>query len=181
MKKMKKIILIIALFVIFVDGKSQNGDFFNKVIDSLLVSISQLIRNDLLNDNIYVLERSWIGFGEIFILEVVFDTKTTYILRIFSVSDTMRKKFYKQGNSFNFYKVRAFGRYINEHYSFPYDSFEYFNYRFLLVPKKEESFRDGIYGEYKFKVTEKDISIIDRKIEILQDENSIMQKYNSNF
>jgi hypothetical protein len=172
----KRIMIMILLFAFCVDSKSQNKDY----LDSLLVYMDKLIRNDISNDSIYILERQWIGFGEVFILEVVFDAKNIGILTMLRASESMTKKYYKQPFQVRL-RLSPFRRYINEHHTFPYNTFEYFNYRFLLFAKKGESFGDAIYGEYKFKATEKGISIMDKKIEVLQGENAIIQKYNSNF
>jgi hypothetical protein len=170
----KKIMIIILLLAFQVNLKSQNWDFYNR--DSLLISIDGLIRDDFLKDSIYVLERSWIGFGESFILEIVFDNKNTCIISTFRISESMKKKFEKKS-----LRLPSFIKYVNKYHTLPYNTFEYFNYRFLLLAKKGELFGDAIYGEYKFKATEKKISIMDKKIEVLQGEDAIIQKYKSNF
>ncbi len=141
-------------------------------------------RGDLLNQGINVVERPWIGFGESFVFEVVFEKEKTCMLTIFRCSESIRKKYYKQSNSFNFRiynRLRTFSRYIDEHHELPYAFFEYFNYRFLLLAKKDDSFKGAVYGEYKFKATKNDISIIDKKIVFLQNEKAIVQKYDSYF
>ena len=162
-------------------GEKYRGDRYNDFIDSMLITIGQLITNDLSKDSIFVVGRLW-RLGDAFVFEVVFDSKSTFILNMLG-SNAMIKKTFKQRGPFNLrrWKFDAFRNYIDEHQALPYDSFDHFKYRFLLLAKNEKLLGEAVYGEYKFKATDKDISIMDRKIEILQDENSIRQKYNSNF
>jgi len=177
----KKILILIVLSAFFESSKSQS--FYSKTTDSLLALINQIIREDLLKEEIYV-ERSWkwIEFGDCFIFEIVFDSKNSGILSMFQASESMKKKYEKQ-EKFSVLKLRldAFREYVTVHNTLPYSTFEYFNYRFLLPAKKGESFGDVLYGEYKFKVTDNGVSIMDKKIEILQGEDAIMEKYKSNF
>ena len=184
MKQMiKKVMIIAMLLLIFcINGKSQVKDVYNETIDSLLVSMNHLIKDDLSKNSIEVLERSWIEFGESFILEVVFDSKTTSMLTANRISEVMSEKFQKQKRSLKRnYKSSAFMHYINEYHVLPYFFFEYFNYRFLLFAKKGESFGYALYGEYQFKATENGLTIKEKQIEILQDKEKVIQKYNACF
>ena len=118
----KKVMIIAMLLLAFcINGKSQIKDVYNETIDSLLVSMSHLIKDDLSKNSIKVLERSWIGFGESFILEVVFDSKTTSMLTANRISEVMSEKFQKQKRSLKRnYKSSAFMHYINEYHALPY-------------------------------------------------------------
>jgi len=180
---MKKIVIGSLVFLCCFNSYSQIKDNYNEMLDSLLISISRLIINDIHKDSILLLKRHLVGIGESYVFEIVFDRKATYILRMLGYSDSMYKKFAKQEKFFDFqrHKMYDFRNFIREYRALPHDSFDYFHYRFLIPYKKGESFGNALYGEYKFKAFEKNIFIIDKKIEILQDENAMLQKYLSNF
>jgi len=177
---MKRFVIVGFTLLFFFNSYSVGQDNYNKMIDFVLITIGGLISSDLLNDSILIFDNSW--KGESFVLEVVFDAKSTFIIRMLG-SDSLRKKFYNQGGLFNLrrWKFDEFRKFINEHQTFPYHSFDHFKYRFLLISKNEKLLGEAIYGEYKFKATDKEISIMDRKVETLQGEDAIKQRYNSNF
>ncbi len=71
--------------------------------------------------------------------------------------------------------------YISDHNELPYDIFDSFNYKFLLLQKKGETFGDALFGEYRFKATSAGLTIIDKKIETLKGESAILEKHNSDW
>ena len=178
----KKIGISSLIFILCVNSYPQDRDNCMEMVDSMLILMKQLILTDLSKDSIEIQKRPMKGLGEFYVFEVVFDSKTTYILNIGGFNESKQKKYNKQESSFIFrkrYHILGFKQYIHEHNELPYNSFEYFSYKFLLFAKTDETYGGALYGEYKFKVTEKNIMISDKKIQILQSENEILQVYDS--
>jgi len=71
---MKRIIITI-FFLLSASTFAHSQDIFNSKIDSLLNRMSELIINDLKNDSIKLTPRPWIGLGDSFELNVIFDSK----------------------------------------------------------------------------------------------------------
>ena len=186
---MRSKILIVFIMFASLNIYSQDRDIYNEVIDSALVSISRIIEADFVQDSIVIPQNLRIGFGNIFAFKVIFDSKTSYILTLQSVSESLSSEFGKQYRPFNFRKNLNFYRfvdYVQEYEKLPYEIFEplYYNCKFLLLTYKKDEIDQGVavYGEYKFSLSENDIlEVVDKKIEILDEEKDINNKYNSAF
>lgn len=175
---MKRFVYVLIIFS-FSKIYAQNGNNFNNVVDSTLVSISQLIKEDLAKKNITVLERRWIVIGEAHILEATCDNKTPYILSLLGVSKVKEQAFYKQNRPLRKkYIGRTIKGYTMQYGKLPDDIIEYLNFKFLLFAISKETFGDALYGEYKFKSLNGNLKIIDSRIEILNGEAEIIDKYN---
>lgn len=186
---MKKILIVFTILFTSLNLYSENRDIYNEVIDSTLVSISRIIEKDLMQDNIVIPLNPWIGIGGTFILEVIFDIKNSYILALQGASESLNDKYYKQHKPFNVRKNLNFYRfrdYILEYSKLPYEIFEhlYYTYRFFLLTCIDDEMHQeiAVYGEYKFSLFENDvIEVVDKKIEILNEEDEIINKYKSSF
>ena len=187
---MKKVFLLILVLlsskVLFSQGTHvRELANYNAVMDSLLVTVWQQIKDDV----------AWEGFqmvkltpdeiefeGHIMILEVFFTPKTSYILGLFGVTNTMRKKFKKQTRGLRFRKqlyVQWFTDYIEENRKIP--SLYQLTYKFI-AQYHDSPPEHYIYGEYVFEMNEDEkFEIAEREIEILQNIEEFEQKYNANF
>lgn len=197
---MIKRILIVSCLIFFFSLRcyAQKQSAFEDMRDSLLISMKQLILDDLSKDSIPISDRkSWdIGLGESFVFEVVFyDEKTSYIIMMLNATDSLNKIFSNQFKRRKLKKnmmMNAFRKSVNEYHELPYDLLDHFNYRFLILLSKEEKLQnkdsanklddaDALYGEYKIKVDKEGCIIMDRMIEILKGEDVVKQKYRSYF
>lgn len=172
MRKIQTIILFILAF----NTNAISQDVFNNKIDTLLNSMSKIIMTDLKNDSIKVSQRPWIGLGDSFELTVIFDSKDLFQITSLSRPDSLRQKPNKwklRNNN----KVKLFMDYIYKNNEFPYNTFECFSFKFLQLIKKECSLSDSaVYGEYLFKISSQELTIIDKKIEILKGFDAIKKK-----
>ena len=169
---MKKVFTILVFNLLLIGYNTKAQDVFNNKIDTLLVNLSKLILNDLKNDSIIISMRPWIGFGDAFELEVIFDAKHSFQMTSLHRPDSLRPK-YSKWRLASFIKRDMFMHYIYENDEWPYDTFEYFTYKFLQV---RDSTRDGVFGEYRFNVNFKGLTIIERKVEILKGIEAIKNK-----
>ncbi len=175
--KTKILSLVFLLLLVVFNLKAQ--DTYSNKIDSLLVSISKLIINDLSKDSIKVLQRPWIGLGDSFEFKVIFDTKRSVILTYLHRPESFSEIYHKKRGPI---KYIIFSNYIQDHNELPYDMFDSFSYKFLQVQTKEEALGgDALFGEYRFKATNEGLIIIDKKIEILKGESTILTKHNSDW
>ncbi|MGI6292653.1 MAG: hypothetical protein ACOXZH_09610 [Bacteroidales bacterium] len=183
--KNKKVISILAFFTLMhFNVYTQTKNILNDMVDSLLISLNEIIINDFQKDCLYVSERSWIGFGESFVFEVVFDSNTSYIFTIQRASNSMQKKYHKQSNLFyslkKRYKWTIFRDFVEKNEKWPIDLYDHFRYKFLLLPKKGDNFEKTFFGEYNFKVLNNKIIINNKKIKQLDDLKTIEETYNAN-
>lgn len=176
---MKTKVLIILILLSFIHRTSAQDVYLN-MIDSLLKTMSKLILNDLSANGIKLSERPWIGFGDSFELDVVFDTKRSETLTSLSRPDSL-KQVHKKRKLTSYIKRTMFLDYVYDHSELPYDQFDYLNYTFLQAQIGEENFGAAIFGIYKFEATKEGLTIIDRNIEILNSKEAIMDKYNSDW
>lgn len=175
---MKTKVIKISILLLLIIPSSKAQDVYLDKIDSLLKTMGKLILNDLSKDSIKVTERPRIWFGEAFELEVIFDAKRSFIITSLNRPEATKKKTSKWHLKRDFY-FDMFMDYINEHNELPYNTFDSFTYKFLLAPKKGETFGDALFGDYRFKAKQEGLSIIDKKIVILKGENAILEKHNS--
>ncbi|MGV8826724.1 MAG: hypothetical protein ACWA6U_00260 [Breznakibacter sp.] len=165
----------IILFILAFNINALSQDVFNNKIDTLLNSMSKIILEDLTKDSINISPRPWIGFGDSFELTVKFDSKDSYQITSLSRPDSLRQKSnkWKLRNSFKF---RLFTNYIYVNNDFPYNTFEYFSYKFMQVLDRSNLQSDAVYGEYIFKVSPKELTVIDKKTEIIKGIEAIKRK-----
>lgn len=176
---MKIIVKTIFLLLLVINNNNIKAqDVYNQTIDSLLVSMSKLILEDITKDSVKVQARPWIGFGDSFELKVAFDSLHSEMLTSLNRPSDLNKKTSKWKLKRNI-KLKTFMDYTYKHKDFPYVMFEYFNYKFLQVKLKDETFGDGMFGEFEFKASPEGLKIINKKIEILTGEKSILEKHNS--
>lgn len=175
---MNKKILSIGFLLLIIIFNLKGQDAYSDKIDSLLVSMGKLILNDLSKDSIKVLKRPYIGFGDSFEFKVIFDAKRSVILTYLHRPEAIKEKINKRKYQF---KYINFSNYVHDHNELPYDLFDSFSYKFMQVQTKGETFGDAMFGEYKFKAAPEGLTIIDKKIEILTGEKSILEKYNSDW
>jgi len=169
---MKKIFTILVFNLLLIGHNVKGQDVFNNKIDTLLVNLSKIILNDLKNDSIPISLRPWIGFGDAFELEVIFDAKHSFQMTSLSRPDSLRPK-YSKWRFISVEKSHMFMNYVYENNDWPYGKFEYFTYKFLQVI---DSSMDAVYGEYRFNVSSKGPIFINKKIEILKGKESIIKK-----
>ena len=171
-------VILTSVLLISIVPVLMSQDIYLDEIDSLLVSMGKLIKNDLSQEGIKVHQRPWIGFGDCFELEVVFDEKDSKSLTSLSRPDSLKKKDSKL--NFSLYKKsRSFRDYIYENDELPYELFDYFNYYFLQAQTNGDSFNGAIFGVYRFNASVEGLSIIDNNIEILEEEIIILEKFNT--
>lgn len=176
---MKTKILSVAFLLLMFVFNVKAQDAYSDKIDSLLVSISKLIFIDLSTDSFKVLQRPYIGFGDSFEFNVIFDTKRSVILTYLHRPESINRKINKRKHQF---KYIIFSNYIHDHNELPYDMFDSFSYKFLQVQTKGETLGgDALFGEYRFKATNEGLTIIDKKIEILKGKSAILGKHNSDW
>lgn len=174
-----KILSIVVFLLLMVAFNLKAQDPYSDKIDSLLVSMSKLIINDLSKDSIKVLQRPWIGFGDSFEFYIIFDAKRSVILTYLHRNESVSKIFYKKRHPI---KYIMFMDYVRDHNELPNDMFDFFSYKFLQVQTKGETLGgDALFGEYRFKATNEGLTIIDKKIEILKGESAILEKHNSDW
>ncbi len=178
---MTKRIIIICLFLIYFNIITRSQDVYQNRIDSLLVSIGRSIAKDISESGIKVLDRPWIGFGESFELEVIFDSKHSALLTFFNRPNGFSKHKHSIKKVTPHIKYLMFYNFITDNNELPYKMFESFNYKFLLLERKGETFGDALFGEYRFKAAYDVLTIIDKKIEILKGDSTILKKNNSNW
>jgi hypothetical protein len=169
---MKEIFKILVFILLLIAHEAKAQDVFNNKIDTLLVKLSNVILNDLKDDSIIITKRPWIGFGDAFELEVIFDAKHSFQMTSLSRPDSLRPK-YSKWRLASFIKRDMFMHYIYENDEWPNDMFEYFTYKFLQV---RDSSLDAVFGEYRFNVNSKSLRIINKKVEIIQGRESIIKK-----
>jgi hypothetical protein len=174
--KMKIIVKTICLLMLInIPSLNAQNVFYDKV-DSLLISASKLILNDLSKDSIIVLDRPWKGFGESYKFEVIFNDNRSIVLAFYNRPELSDPN---KSISTHHFKYVMFRNYINENKELPYNKVNCLKYEFLLLQKKGETFGDAMFGEFKFKVAPEGLTIIDKKKEILTGEKSILEKHNS--
>lgn len=176
---MKKTIFIVLVLCTTFSLKAKAEDPFLKLQDSILLSMRQLIINDLSKNNIIVYEGSNLWLGISYELKVIFNEKYSHNLSSFRRPYPLSKESDKF-KIFNESAFRNFKKYIYKYKMFPYNSFECFEYCFISGLNEGESPPTrALYGKYKFKITSGSIYIIDSHIEILDDDESILKKYKS--
>lgn len=173
---MKIKIKIICFLLLIVIPNLEAQDNYSTMVDSLLISVKKLLINDLSKDTIIVLERPWKGFGDSYKFEVIFDDNRSIVLTYLNRPELSNPNISRTKHRF---KYVMFRNYINEHKELPYRKFDYLKYKFLLLQKKGETFGDAMFGEYKFKAAPEGLTIIDKRIEIITGEKSILEKHNS--
>jgi len=166
--------LCLVLLINIPNLNAQN--VFNEKIDSLLVSIDELILNDLSKDSTIVSMRPW-GLGESYKFEVIFKDNRSIVLRYLNRPEFSDPK--KPIVTKHRFKLVVFRSYINDHKELPYSKIDYLRYQFLLLQKKGETFGEAMFGEYKIKATPEGLTIMGKKLEILTGEKSILEKHNS--
>ncbi len=170
-----KRILITILVLLLVNTYGHSQDILISKIDTLLNRMSELILNDLTEDSIKLTPRPWIGLGDSFELTVMFDSKDSFQITSLSRPDSLRQKLNKLKLR-NYYKSKHFMDYIYDNNEFPYNTFEHFSYKFMQVLDRENLQSDALYGEYLFKISPKELTVIDKKIEIIKGFNAIKSK-----
>jgi len=66
--------------------------------------------------------------------------------------------------------------YIYDNNEFPYNTFDHFSYKFMQVLDRGNLQSDAVYGEYIFKISPKELTIIDKKTEIIKGFDDIKSK-----
>jgi hypothetical protein len=169
---MKKTLTVVVFNLLLIGFNAKAQDVFNNKIDTLLVNLSKVILNDLKKDSILISMRPWIGFGDAFELEVIFDAKHSFQMTSLHRPDSLRPK-YSKWRLANFIKRDMFMHFIYENDEWPFDMFEYFTYKFIQV---RDSSMDAVFGEYRFNVNSKGILIIEKNIKIFKGRESIIKK-----
>jgi hypothetical protein len=170
-----KRIFITIFFLLSVNTYAHSQDIFNSKIDTLLNRMSELILNDLKNDSIKLSPRPWIGLGDSFELTVIFDSRDSFQITSLSRPDSLRPK-RNRWKFRNYFKIRLFMDYIYDNNEFPYDTFDHFSYKFMQVFDRGNLQSDAIYGEYLFKISPKELTVIDKKTEIIKGFDDIKSK-----
>lgn len=178
---MKTKYFTISFLLLLIAPNLKAQDTYGRKIDTLLVSIGKLILNDLSNDSIKVLKRPWIGFGDSFELEVVFNAKKSVILTYLNRTEELKEKCHKTKLKHQF-KYKMFMNYIHDHNELPYGTFDSFSYKFLLLQTKGEALGgEALFGEYTFKAGSEGLTIIDKRIGTLKGEKAILEKHGSDW
>jgi len=176
---MKKTIFIVLVLCTTFSLKAKAEDPYLKLKDSILLSMKQLIINDLSEKNIVVYEGSNLWLGISYELKVIFNEKYLHAMSSFRRPYPLSKKSDKF-KIFNESIFNNFMSYIYKYKMFPYDTFECLEYNFISGLNDGKSPpSSALYGKYKFKITSGSIYIIDSHIEILNDDESILKKYKS--
>ncbi len=186
---MRRKIFVVFIMFASLNIYSQDRDVYNELIDSALVSMGRIIETDLVQDSIVIPPNSSIGLGHAFVFQVIFDSKTSWLLTLQNATESLHSKFGKQYRPFNVRKnlnYYLFMDYVREHEKFPCEIFErlYYDYRFFLITSKKDAVDQviAVHGEYKFIISEDDVfEVVDKKIEIWKGEEEIISKYNSVF
>lgn len=174
---MKKIVLFITFFVL-TSNCLLCQDIYSEVIDSVLTEIKELIIEDMAKDSIKVYDRNRPWLGVSYVLEVAFDEK-----RVSCISHYKRPGIVRAGKWKIKHRIKEnhFIHCVLKNGVIPYSDFEYLRYKFILAPLVKENFADPLYCEYSFKITSDKLTIIDKKVEPLVDEQSIIDKVNSDW
>ena len=182
--KKKKVVLYTIFIVLFTNINIQGKDNYNKLIDSLLITLGQKIENDLALNGYNIPKHTLYDIqlvGSSIILEVFYSSKKSYILTLYGTTGSMYDKYFKQTKGFNFRKrliFHAFRRFMEENNEIPFDCLKY---KFLTL-YNESPRHHAIYGEYLFKVDDDEVfEISEKKIEVLQSRDEIMRKYKLEF
>jgi len=172
---MKKIFSI-SLLLLTLNTFARSQDTFISKIDTLLDRMGMLIVKDLTSDSIKISPRPWIGIGDSYELEVIFDSKDSFQITSLSRPDSLRQKPNKwklRNNN----KIKLFMDYVYKNNEFPNNTFECFSFKFLQLIENECLHSDSaVYGEYVFKISSQELTIIDKKIEILKGFDAIKKK-----
>jgi hypothetical protein len=174
--RLMKKIFSTSLLLLTLNTFALSQDIFISKIDTLLDRMGKLIVKDLTNDSIKISPRPWIGIGDSYELEVIFDSKDSFQITSLSRPDSLRQepnKWELRKNN----KIKLFMGYIYKNNEFPYNTLECFSFKFIQVIEKECLPSDAaVYGEYKFKISSQELTIIDKKTEILKDFDAIKKK-----
>ncbi|MEA4936995.1 hypothetical protein SDC9_181550 [bioreactor metagenome] len=172
---MKARIIALSSFIILTSIFTVEAkDRYLKTIDSLLISIDELITNDLLEDSIILSKRPWVGLGDSWELKVFFDEKNFLFLTSLSRPDGLIKQKVNRTKLKKYFMLDTFMNHIYKHGELPYDAIAFFNFQFLQVQKCG----DAVFGNYKIKVMRDNIYIIDKYVEILKGKDAIVEKQN---
>lgn len=175
---MKKKIFIVLVLLTTLSLRIMANDPYLYLTDSALLIIKQLIIKDLSENNIAVYEGSIYWLGVSYELKVVFNEKYSHNISSFGRPYPLSKK----SDKFKIFNELIFGNFMNYIYKykmFPYNIFECLEYYFIAGLNKGESPpSSALYGKYKFKVTADSLFVIDKHIELLDDKESILMKYN---
>lgn len=178
--KAKLLILTFLLVICF----SINAQIDYK---TLLIGINYLIYNDLLEeDSIVIAHSSLITykdsyiFGDSYVFWYHINSKDSILLSFVNrPNDSLlrieknKKKLCKE-ISFYHHVVKSL-KDTNQVNS------DYFYYKFMLLPRKGDSFKCVIFGEYKFQFINNEFTIVDKKKKFLTDEDEIMKEYMSDW
>ena len=176
---MRKKMLTILVLLTSLSLRIMANDPYLQLTDSVLLSFKQLIIKDLSESNIKVHEGSIYWLGVSYELKVVFNEKYSHNISSFGRPYPLSKK----SDKFKIFNELIFGNFMNYIYKykmFPYNNFECLEYYFIAGLNKGESPpSSALYGKYKFKVTADSLFVIDKHIELLDDKEAILKKYNS--